>query len=164
MTAKRIGTQKCRCLARVWRLHFSSWNHNNLARSLFLIPSTAAFFFFPNEKIIAQRNQITCLTSQKNWNLKPVVGRLLRGTEQQKTSDEMSEIRVTAPPTPTLNFKPSAIADSSTHLLSATSQCPQQEEGNPHQSFANRASWMPGATHAAWSTQQPKMPAVTWQP
>lgn len=67
-------------------------------------------------------------------------------------------------PTPTLNssagdmigFKPSVTDDSPTHLLSITSQYTQQEEGNPHQSFPNRASWMPGATHAAWSTMAAK--------
>lgn len=76
----------------------------------------------------------------------------------------MSGIRMIAPPTLTLNshvrdmisFKPSVTGDSPIQLLSATSQYTQQEEGKTNQPFPNRASWMPGATHAAWSTTAAK--------
>lgn len=49
-------------------------------------------------------------------------------------------------------FKPSVIDDPPTHLLSVASQYTQQKEGKSHQSFPNKASWVPGATHTAWST------------
>lgn len=97
VTAKRIGTQEFRCLARVWREHIS---HNSLARYLVLFLSPFPSFIPSGPE---KSDTLPHVTEEATGTWNHLFGSYPEGTMQPQI--RMSQIQVIALPTSTPNFQ-----------------------------------------------------------